>query len=280
MATDIVTRTGKAAALSAADNDQNLESLSGTVDAKVAGYTVIATDQNKTIEFTSATAVTCALDAIATIQAAIDTTNFKVTVKNLGAGVCTIDPNGAETIDGSATFQLGQFDVIVLQINNAGTGWSLIGSANISPVFVNDSNGGPVVSETTVDFDAQEGLGWVSVGPTGSGATVTWTALDAVPLSADWLQLKVRWSVVRTGTTDMLVTMSARKNGTSPSAEAARIVYTLGAASVGGDATSGGVTYPKIQVDAANIFEVGVTYGTTPTTGFFVGMLAGYGSNA
>lgn len=128
MATDLISRTGKAAALSAANHDQNLESLSGTVDTKTADYTVLFTDQNKTMEFNKSTAVTANLDAIATIIAAIDTTKFRVKIKNIGVGTLTIDPNGSETIDGQATYTVEQYEFVEIQIDGAGTGWNLLAS--------------------------------------------------------------------------------------------------------------------------------------------------------
>jgi hypothetical protein len=129
MTTKIITRTGKGAALSAANYDQAMESFSRTVDAKTADYTILFSDQNKTIEFTKATAVTANLSAVATIIAAIDTTKFRVTIKNLGAGTCTIDPNGAETLDGSATLALLTNESAEVQIDAAGTGWNVVRAA-------------------------------------------------------------------------------------------------------------------------------------------------------
>ena len=128
MATDLITRTGKGAALSASNHDQNIESGSGAVTAKTDDYTILYTDQNATIEFTKATAVTANLSAVATVIAAIDTTKFRVTIKNLGAGICTIDPNGAETIDGAASVALLTNESAEVQINAAGTGWNVIKS--------------------------------------------------------------------------------------------------------------------------------------------------------
>jgi len=128
----ILTRAGVAAPLSAAEYDQNVDSQAGVVDAKTNDYTVLYTDQNKTIEFTKGTSVTCTIDAVATIIAAIDTSEWKVTIKNLGAGVCTINPNAAETIDGSATYALNQYESATIQLDDAGTGWNIIGNSGVS----------------------------------------------------------------------------------------------------------------------------------------------------
>ncbi len=66
-----------------------------TFSNKSAGYTAVAADNNTVLRFTSSQ--TLALTAAATLGA-----NWKVTVIGDGGDV-TIDPNGAETIDGLAT---------------------------------------------------------------------------------------------------------------------------------------------------------------------------------
>ncbi len=134
MATDLVSRSGKGAALSAANHDQNIESLSGSVDAKTSTpYKVLYTDQNKTIEVTSAGAFTLQLDAIATLvgSGGVDTTKFRFKVKNLGTGTVTIDPDGSETIDGVATLALLTNESAEVQVGAAGTGWNVISTTGV-----------------------------------------------------------------------------------------------------------------------------------------------------
>lgn len=61
--------------------------------------------------------------------------------------------------------------------------------------YVNDAGGGPVIDDTIFDFyNNITAATWESVGPTGSGADNIWTALDAVPSDADWVELKVMLS--------------------------------------------------------------------------------------
>jgi len=280
MATDLVTRTGKAAALSAADHDQNIESVSGTVTAKVNDYTVLFTDQNQTIEFTKATSVTCTLDAIATIVAAIDTTSFRVTIKNLGAGLCTIDGNGAETIDGATTYDLAQYESVEIQIDAAGTGWNSIGNRPQRSIHVNNSTGGCNVSEVELDLDALTPSTWIDVGPTGAGATNTWTGLDGVPLDANWVEIKIQWSYTKSLSSAMQVSILARKNGTTPTSNESRIVLHTGTnADASGTARSDGVSFVKVPLDTANIFEINVATTASPTTSAAFAMVAGYGWN-
>ncbi len=73
--------------------------LSGSA-AKTANYTVVASDRGRLIDCTSGT-FTLTLTAAATLG-----DGFAFAVRNSGSGVITIDPNGAELIDGAATITL------------------------------------------------------------------------------------------------------------------------------------------------------------------------------
>ena len=77
--------------------------LSGVQVEKSGAYTIVVTDQGKTIIHTAGTATTFAFEAAATLGS-----TFFALVKNEGAGVLTLDPDGAETIDGSVTITLDQ----------------------------------------------------------------------------------------------------------------------------------------------------------------------------
>jgi len=123
---DILTRAGVAAPLSATQHDQNMASLAGTVEEKTGTtYTVVYTDQNKVIELNNASMV-CTLDAIATILAAIDTANFKVSLKNTNAASATINRSSTDTIDGATSISLAQNETVTLITNAAGTIWLLM----------------------------------------------------------------------------------------------------------------------------------------------------------
>ena len=90
------------------------------ISAKVAGYTVIASDRAGTITFTNAGSVTCALTASASIGA-----DFFCYVSNQGTGQVVIDPAGAELIDGASTKGLAPLESCMLVCT--GTGWVTIG---------------------------------------------------------------------------------------------------------------------------------------------------------
>jgi len=168
----IILRSVQGAALNATQNDQNLDSLAGVVDAQTGTtYTVLYTDQNKTIELNNASMV-CTLSAISTIAAAIQSSKWKVTLKNINATAAEVKNNAADTIDGtdysSTGISLKQYEAITLQINNAGTGWIIIGDKSETFASI-DVNGG-AIDGTTVG---------ASSASTGAFTTLTGTVVTA-----------------------------------------------------------------------------------------------------
>ncbi len=67
--------------------------------------TIIASDRGKILLFNSATAITVAITAVATLG-----DGFWCRFKNIAAGVVTLDPNSSETIDGQTTIIVPKFD--------------------------------------------------------------------------------------------------------------------------------------------------------------------------
>jgi len=88
------------------------------IDNKTAAYTVVAGDLGKIINCT-ANIFTISLTAAATLGAGFNVTIWNTS--NTASHVITIDPNGTETIDGSATLVLRRGEG--LQIVCAGTNW-------------------------------------------------------------------------------------------------------------------------------------------------------------
>lgn len=82
---------------------------------KTGAYTVVLTDY--TVECTSNTFTV-------TLPTAVGNTGKVFVVKNTGAGTITLDGDGAETIDGSTTQTLNQWDSAKVQSN--GSNWILI----------------------------------------------------------------------------------------------------------------------------------------------------------
>ena len=86
-----------------------------TFNNRTAAYTVVSGDLGKIVNCTSGT-FTVSLTAAATLGS-----GFNCWVWNTGTGVITIDPNGAETIDGVSTLTLRQGEGSQIVCN--GTNW-------------------------------------------------------------------------------------------------------------------------------------------------------------
>lgn len=92
------------------------------VNAQTAGYTAIASDRGKVIRYTGAGGVTLALTAAATL-----TDGWFTTLRNDSSGVITIDPSGAETINGAATLAVSAGQAVEIYCN--GTLFYTLGDA-------------------------------------------------------------------------------------------------------------------------------------------------------
>lgn len=95
----------------------------GTVDEKTAAYTVAVDDDTKTI----AVDATAGAVTITLLAAATATDGFQITIKKTdsSANAVTVDGNGAELIDGAATFVLPlQYAGVTLRCD--GTGWHVL----------------------------------------------------------------------------------------------------------------------------------------------------------
>lgn len=77
--------------------------------AKTGAYTVVTTDRGSLIDCTSGT-FTLGFQACATLGA-----DWSVYIRNSGAGIITLDPNGGETIDGAATYTLYPNGIVIVQ---------------------------------------------------------------------------------------------------------------------------------------------------------------------
>ena len=81
--------------------------------AKTSAYTVITTDRGSLIDCTSGT-FTLSFQSCATLGA-----DWSCYIRNSGTGVITLDPSGAETIDGAATFALQPNRTMIVQCDGA-----------------------------------------------------------------------------------------------------------------------------------------------------------------
>lgn len=129
----IIDRTGKGAAINQSEFDANYDSLHG-INQVVAGTTKTVTiaDQGDTIEFTNAGAVAVTLDSMATIIAALHTSDFECGFINTGAGTVTITPNALNSLNtGDATIVLKTDEYARIQTDSTGLIWNVFGNYNV-----------------------------------------------------------------------------------------------------------------------------------------------------
>lgn len=126
--------------------------------------------------------------------------------------------------------------------------------------FVTAADGGPYISSTNFDIDANlTASTWESIGPTGSGATNIWTALDSVPAGVDWIELKIIMDARSTGDTasvQRVIRLNGRKNGGSVTSLTTTLLarqQTYLDSSGFGSVDS--ITIVKVPVDSSVIFE-------------------------
>ena len=127
---------GKVAAADLAADALKLNALPQAIF--VADHTVVAGDVGTMLIANKATAITFPLTAAATLG-----TGFVAFIKNIGAGVLTIDPNGAETIDGVATLVLKKGEWT--KFWTEGTAWRSLGAMGVG--------GGITRYEVTIDAE-------------------------------------------------------------------------------------------------------------------------------
>jgi hypothetical protein len=128
----ITTRAGKGSALTHNELDTNFKR---GAQVKVATYTVAAADNRDLIECSGT--FTISLPDVPTVIAATDTGDFVVAIKNTGSGVITVGRiTGADTIDGvAADLTLESNKSVTLKVNNAGSGYNIIGEARTDSVL-------------------------------------------------------------------------------------------------------------------------------------------------
>jgi len=94
---------------------------------------------------------------------------------------------------------------------------------------------------------------WASVGPTGSGATHIWTALNSIPAGAKTIKIKVYLSVTDDGAGAGSVYIYGRQNGQSGSFNTQRIIcsHRTGAVSIVSTIQS----IADVPIDNSSIFD-------------------------
>lgn len=199
--------------------------------------------------------------------------------ENTGASTVNISGIGIASIvdvDNNALLggEINTTEITTIQYDSVASNFKRIlgvshrGFADYTPgatTYLHDDN------TDATDFDAAaaltDGGGFESIGPTASGATNTWAALDALPDNATHAILLVQISGIRSGVVDAAFTFQvySRKNG---SAAATSDQTTIAEGGDFGGTTITGQTRQRLQVaiplSAANIFDM--AYSTTNLT--------------
>lgn len=175
MATDIIKRSVKGSALTHNEMDQNLESLSWTIDNKTGNYTILVTDQNKIMEMNGAS-ITLTLCTVATAAGA-DTDAFKIWVKNMHTSALTVDGNGAETIDGAASISLLENEAVCLSLAGAGTEWTILATTNASLLGITSTAAELNILDGATAVAAE--INYLDLTTLGTGAASKAVVLDA-----------------------------------------------------------------------------------------------------
>lgn len=155
----------------------NLNAYGATTAITAASTTLDAT-HNTVLADASSNAVTLNLPAAAGVAGRV----YTVKAEDVSNAV-TLDGDGAETIDGSATLVLGAADQFVTVQSN-GTGWVVIGSGGGSAAFSSFSISDGTTTETITDGNT---VTFVNAGTDGFDLTVS--ATDQVTFTYDLPEL-------------------------------------------------------------------------------------------
>jgi hypothetical protein len=127
----------------------------------------------------------------------------------------------------------------------------------------------PFVTTATFNFvsNITEGS-WESVGPTGSGATNIWTALDQVPTDVDWIEVKLDVTGITSGgtaeATMSFVVYAIGHGGTKTATWQTSIARTDDRSTAAGNASAGTLAIAKIPVgDSSSTLVFDMTYVST-----------------
>lgn len=120
-------------------------------EAKTGAYTTLAADHQKTMECNGTFTLT-----LLAVASAPD--GYTVIVKNEGVGTITVDATGTETIDGStSTIALAAQEAIILQLNQAKTGYSILCDNPTISVFgktlIDDADAAAALATLELDAD-------------------------------------------------------------------------------------------------------------------------------
>jgi hypothetical protein len=232
-----------------------------TINNKTAAYTVVAGDLNKIINCTSGT-FTVSLTTAATLGA-----GFNVTIWNTSSNPAhniTVDPNGAETIDGAQSIVLrtGEGTQIVCD----GTNWQTGNKKSMRAYAENMvSYTAPIASgdqSLAIGSGAQaNGTYGLAIGAFASATNTFSIAIGASNTSSGGQSIALGIGVAATGTHAVAIGKNSGNAGS-------QAVTSAGAMALGGSYASG------VDSFAANVVNNTSSYGATALQGIAIGNLA------
>ena len=175
-----------------------------TVSAKVASYTLVASDAGTRITMSNASATTI------TVDTALFTAGDTLIITNIGAGVCTITA-GTATVSTGGSLALAQYDSGTLYFTS--TGVSIWNGANPGDIT-------GVTASTGLSGGGTSGTVTVSIDTTVTADLTTAQTLTTKTLTAPKINLAFN---AQTGTTYTLVAADSGKLVTSSNAAAITI---------------------------------------------------------
>lgn len=180
----LVTRQGAGASLTQAQGDTNWNTLNGINEAQIGTtHTIDQTDECKTIEYSNASPIAVTLTAISVIDGANDSqiTDFKVTLKNIGAGLVTVTRGGTDTFaDLSTSITIPQYHSVTIQSDSTGAIWNIISKGDNKTYTSTDNKVDNFPSGTAMVFyQASAPSGWTGSDALSSHAIEIVTATSA-----------------------------------------------------------------------------------------------------
>lgn len=165
---------------------------------------------------------------------------IKQTFPNMN-GAVTVTPSDLNLLSGIAqhTITVGDFGLLanfnaanlLVKLNTSAqvpTALIPVILASENGIFTNHAGGNPLVAEDTfAPTTSVTENAWESVGPTGSGADNIWTALDALPSTIDWIEVKAALDGRSSGDTAnalRILSLAVRENGSSRAVSSYNVV--------------------------------------------------------
>ena len=276
------------------------------VIALSSAHTQIATDRGKIYDVSSGTFT------IDLLLAATAGAGFTFGIVNNGSGVVTLDGSASEEINGSTTLALATGGSGLFTCN--GTSWSgIVGTSTGASTTELDVLDGATLTTaelnvlddsvqavsgyatgvreyveavqggntTTLSFTtgARTINTWYDYGPTSGGADDDWTALDDIPLGANYVILKIKGSIqASTTATWHQVRLYGRKNGEATTQSTYAVIHDAHVYNrSGSNEADGNTTTCYLPVDANNRFELSWDSTGSPTSGDWTITLVGWG---